>query len=407
MAEPFVIVGASLAGAKAAQTLREEGFDGGVVLIGDEAERPYERPPLSKDYLRGEAEDKPYVHDDAGYYAEHDIELRTSTTVEAIDPGAHTVTLAGGETLAYDKLLLTTGARPRRLNLPGVDLDGVHTLRTLADSDALRARLDAGARIVTIGAGWIGLEVAASARQKGCDATILEHGRLPLERILGPELGEIYRDVHTEQGARFVGQARIEAIEGEDRVTGVRLADGTVLDADVVVLGVGVEPRVELAQAAGLEVDGGILVDAHLRTSAPDVYAAGDVANVLHPLYGERVRVEHWDNAIKQGPVAARNMLGQDTPWDHLPYFFSDQYDVGMEYAGRVTEWDAVVIRGDTAKREFLAFWCQAGRVRAAMNVNIWDVQDELRALIRSGNVVDRSRLADPNVPLGDVTSHR
>jgi 3-phenylpropionate/trans-cinnamate dioxygenase ferredoxin reductase component len=404
MAEPFVIVGASLAGAKAAQTLREEGFDGGVVLIGDEAERPYERPPLSKDYLRGEADGKPYVHDD-GFYAEHDIELLTSTTVEAIDPGAHTVTLAGGETLAYSKLLLATGARPRRLNLPGVDLDGVHTLRTLADSDALRARLDAGARIVTIGAGWIGLEVAASARQRGCDATILEHGRLPLERILGPELGEIYRDVHLEHGARFVGQARIEAIEGEDKVTGVRLADGTVLDADVVVLGVGVEPRVELAQAAGLEVDGGILVDAHLRTSAPDVYAAGDVANILHPLYGERVRVEHWDNAMKQGPAAARNMLGQDAPWDHLPYFFSDQYDVGMEYAGRVTEWDAVVIRGDTAKREFLAFWCQAGRVRAAMNVNIWDVQDELRALIRSGNVVDRSRLADPDVPLGDLTN--
>ena len=394
----FVIAGASLAGAKAAETLREEGFDGRVVLIGDEAERPYERPPLSKDYVRGEADSKPYVHD-ASFYAEHDIELRTATAVEAIDPAASQVSLAGGESLGFDRLLLATGARPRRLSLPGAELDGVMYLRRVEDSDAIRNRIDAGGRLVTIGAGWIGAEVAASARQRGCDVTILEMTELPLERVLGPELGAFYRDVHTDNGVDFLGGVAVEAIEGDGRVEAVRLADGRRFDADFVVAGIGVEPRVELAAAAGLEIDNGVACDARLRTSAENVYAAGDIANAMHPLYGTRVRVEHWANALNQGPHAARAMLGSEAPYETVPYFFSDQYDVGMEYAGYAADWDEVVFRGDPASREFIAFWLKDERVQAGMNVNVWDVTDHIQAIIVAGAPVDRARLTDPDVP--------
>jgi 3-phenylpropionate/trans-cinnamate dioxygenase ferredoxin reductase subunit len=370
--ETFVIVGASLTGAKAAETLRSEGFEGRVLLVGAEAERPYERPPLSKQYLRGERDVRPYVHDEA-FYAENDIELRTGTEVTAIDPGASTVTLAGGEAIGFDKLLIATGAQPRRLDLPGVV-----TLRSVEDSDAIRARIEAGGRLVVIGAGWIGAEVAASAREKGCEVTLLERDELPLERVLGAQLGAIYRDVHLDHGVEFVGGAAIEGI-GDD---GVRLADGRVFAADFVVAGVGVVPRVGLGEAAGLPVDNGILTDEYLQTSAPGIFAAGDVANAMHPFYGERVRVEHWDNALHQGPAAARNMLGRQQAYDRIPYFFSDQYDVGMEYSGRATATDEVVFRGDVAKREFVAYWIRDGVVVAGMNVNIWDVHDDIRALI-------------------------
>ncbi len=394
--QTFVIVGASLAGAKAAETLRAEGFDGRVVLLGAEPERPYERPPLSKEYLRGEADGKPYVHDE-GFYGEQEIELRTSTRVEAIDPGASTVTLAGGETLAFDRLLIATGAQPRPLTLPGAER--ALTLRTTADSDTIRARIEAGGRLVTIGAGWIGSEVAASARQKGCEVTILEMTEVPLERVLGPELGAVYRDVHTDHGTTFIGGAAVEAIEAG----GVRLGDGRLIEADFVVAGVGVQPRTALAEGAGLAVDNGILVDEHLRTSAPAIFAAGDVANVAHPFFGERIRVEHWHNALEQGPAAARAMLGSDDPYDRIPYFFSDQYDVGMEYAGFAREWDRVVFRGDRAAREFIAFWVAGGRVLAGMNVNVWDVTDDIQKLIRSRATVDEARLADPDVPLARI----
>jgi 3-phenylpropionate/trans-cinnamate dioxygenase ferredoxin reductase subunit len=395
---PFVIViaGASLAGAKAAETLRAEGFDGRVVLLGDESERPYERPPLSKEYLRGEAEGKPYVHDES-FYAEQDIELRTSTRVEAIDAGASTVTLEGGETVTFDALLIATGAEPRRLSLPGAER--ALTLRTTADSDTIRERIEAGGRLVTIGAGWIGSEVAASARQKGCEVTILEMTQVPLERVLGPELGAFYRDVHVDNGTTFIGGASVDGIEDG----GVRLGDGRLIEADFVVAGVGVQPRTALAEAAGLAIDNGILVDEHLRTSAPNIFAAGDVANIAHPFFGERIRVEHWHNALEQGPAAARAMLGSTDPYDRIPYFFSDQYDVGMEYAGYAREWDRVVFRGDPAGREFIAFWVAGGRVLAGMNVNVWDVTDDIQKLIRSRATVDEARLADPGVPLDEI----
>ena len=401
-ASTFVIVGASLTGAKAAETLREEGFDGRLVLIGEEPQRPYERPPLSKDYLRGEAHAKPYVHDES-FYAEKDVELRTSTAVDGIDPRAGEAMLASGEIVKFDRLLLATGAAPRRLALPGAELDGVLYLRTIEDSDSIRDRIQAGGKLVTVGAGWIGAEVAASARQKGCDVTILDRAEVPLERVLGPELGAIYRDIHTDHGVEFVGGARIEAIEGDGSVAGVRLADGQTIDADFVIVGVGVAPRVELAQSAGLEIDNGVVADELLRTSAPKLFAAGDVANAMHPFYGRRLRVEHWFNALEQGPAAARNMLGRGEPYEKIPYFFSDQYDVGMEYAGFATDWDEVVFRGDVEAREFIAFWLSRGQVAAGMNVNVWDVTDEIQALIRSRATTDPVRLRDPEVPLSEL----
>jgi 3-phenylpropionate/trans-cinnamate dioxygenase ferredoxin reductase component len=396
----FVIVGASLAGAKAAETLRTEGFGGRVVLIGSERERPYERPPLSKDYLRGESgRDKVYVHDE-GFYSEREIELRLGTTVTGIDTGTAQVALDDGERLRYDRLLLTTGAEPRRLPIAGGELDGVLYLRSVGDSDALRERLDRGGSVVVVGAGWIGAEVAASARQRGLDVTVVEPTSVPLERVLGAEVGAVYRDVHADHGVRMLLGTGVDAFEGGTAVERVRTSDGQLLECDFVVVGVGVQPRTQLADAAGLAVDDGILVDEHLRTEAPGVFAAGDAANAFHPLYGERVRVEHWANALHQGPVAARNMLDKAEPYDNVPYFFSDQYDVGMEYAGLARTWDRVVFRGDTAGREFIAFWMVGDRVVAGMNVNVWDVTDDIQRLIRERVAVDDRRLADPEIAL-------
>src|SRR4051794_11525556 len=398
MPEPatHVIVGASLAGAKTSEALRTEGFEGRNVLVGAEDERPYERPPLSKDYLRGESErEKAYVHP-AGFYEEHDIELLTGTTVSAIDTDARTVAL-GGESIGYDRLLIATGAEPRRLNVPGADLEGVHYLRTLPDSDRLHA---AGGRAVVIGAGWIGSEVAASARQMGHDVALVEMTEVPLERVVGREVGAFYADVHRAQGVELHMGTGVEALEGSGKVERVRLADGTTLDCDYVVVGVGVLPRVELAEQAGIAVGDGILVSQRLETSVPGVFAAGDVANAYHPVLGRKLRVEHWANALNQPAVAARAMLGKDASYDRLPYFFSDQYDVGMEYTGHATEWDEVVFRGDPASREFVAFWLSGGRVLAGMNVNVWDVTDAIKALIASGDPVPVDRLRDPDVPL-------
>jgi 3-phenylpropionate/trans-cinnamate dioxygenase ferredoxin reductase component len=400
-----VIVGAGMAGAKAAETLREEGYDGRVVLVGEEREAPYERPPLSKDYLRGESErDAARVHPE-GFYEEHDIEVLTGERVDALDVGSREVALDGGTRLGYDRLLIATGASPKALPIDGAGLDGIMTLRTIADSDALRERLAAKPRVLVVGAGWIGCEVAASARQLGCDVTIVEVAALPLERVLGPELGAVYRDVHADHGVTYLGETGVERFEGEGRVERVRTTGGTTLDADLVVVGVGVAPRVELARAAGLAVSDGIEVDAGLATSAPGVFAAGDVALARHPLLGRAIRVEHWANALEQGPAAARAMLGREVSYDKVPYFFSDQYDVGMEYSGHSEGADRVVFRGDPATREFIAFWLRDGRVLAGMNVNLWDVADPIQALVRWGGRVDPDRLADPDAALDDTAA--
>jgi 3-phenylpropionate/trans-cinnamate dioxygenase ferredoxin reductase subunit len=398
--QPFVIVGASLAGAKAAETLRTEGFTGRVVLIGEETERPYERPLLSKDYLRGDKPaDKLFVHEE-GFYPDNDIELITGTRVEALDPGAHEISLSGGRRMPYNRLLLATGAVPRRLPLPGADLPGVRYLRQMGDADALRTAITGASRVVVIGAGWIGSEVAACARQMGTEVTIVAPDAIPLERVLGQEVGSIYRDLHTEHGVELRLSTRIEAIVGKGAAQGVRTTLGSVIEGDLVVVGIGAAPRDELAKDAGLTIDNGVAVDEFLRTSAVDVFAAGDVAATWNTRYNKRIRVEHWANALNQGPVAARNMLGQDTAYTKVPYFYSDQYDLGMEYNGYATDWDQVVMRGDRAAREFLAFWLKGGRVLAAMNANVWDQGDDIKALIRTGGTVDAGRLADLSVPL-------
>lgn len=401
--QTFAIVGASLAGAKAAETLRTMGFDGRIVLCGAEAELPYERPELSKKYLRGEFErERLYVHPEE-FYGEQQIELRCSTRVEQIDVAASELTLADGERLRYDRLLIATGAEPRKLSLPGAELDGVHYLRELADADQLREHFSAAQRLVVVGAGWIGSEAAASARQLGLEVTVIEPQSVPLERVLGLELGAFYRDVHADHGVKMLLGTGVGELAGSSRVERVRTTDGQDIECDLVLVGVGVIPRTELAERAGLDVQNGILVDQDLRTSAPEVFAAGDVANHEHPLLGERVRVEHWANALNQGPAAARNMLGTAAPYERIPYFFSDQYDVGMEYSGNAKPGDELVVRGEITAGEFIAFWLRDGRVVAGMNVNVWDVVEPIQALIRARAVVDRGRLRDPEIALDQV----
>ncbi len=403
--QTFVIVGAAMAGGKAAETLRSEGFDGRIVLLGDEPVRPYERPPLSKDYLRRESDFDAAALEPADFYDINNIELRTSTSVTAIDPGASEVELGAGERLSYDRLLFTTGARPRVLSVPGADLPGVRYLRTVADSDALYQAITTSGPVVVIGAGWIGAEVAASARQLGADVAMIEVMSVPLERVLGTEVGTIYRDLHAAHGVQLHLGVGVDSIAGAGRAEEVRLTDGTVVPAGTVVVGVGVEPRTDLAEAAGLELDNGVVTDEYLATSTAGIFAAGDVANVFYPFYGARIRLEHWSAALNQGPTAAKNMLGQATAYDRIPYFFSDQYDLGMEYRGWAPTFDGVVFRGDPSGGEFIAFWMRDATVVAAMNANIWDQGDAIEALLRAGRPVDPARLADPGVDLASLAS--
>ena len=398
--QTFIIAGASLAGAKAAEELREQGFDGRVVLLGAEPERPYERPPLTKDYLRGESpREQAYVHAEE-FYAEQRIELLTSTTVTAIDPVVSTVTVGDGRELRFDRLLLATGAEPRRIPVPGAALGGVYYLRSMADCDALRERLDGGGHVAVVGAGWIGSEFAASARQRGFEVTVIDPLSLPNERIFGREIGGFYRDVHAQHGVELLLGDGVHSFEGDGTVARVRTTGGRTVDCDFAVVGIGVSPRTKLAHEAGLEVENGILVDERLQTSAHNVFAAGDVANAWHPFFEQRVRVEHWANALNQGPAAARAMLGEPVSYDRIPYFYSDQYDVGMEYSGYAPNWDEVVFRGDPAGGEFLAFWLRDARVVAGMNVNVWDVNEHVQALIRSRGPIDATALSDPDTPL-------
>ena len=401
----FVIAGAGLAGAKAAQTLREEGFEGDVVLLGEEPERPYERPPLSKGLLLGAAERETVFVHEPNWYTEHDVDLRTGIGVAAIDRAARRVEMADGQRVSYDALLLATGSTPRPLDVPGAYLDGVLKLRTLTDSDRIAAALVAGAKLVVVGGGWIGLEVAAAARQQGVDVTVLERSELPLLRVLGPDVARVFADVHRDHGVAFRSGAGVREFRGDGRVSSVALQDGTQLPADVVVVGVGVHPNVGLAETAGLAVDNGVVLDQALRSSDPRIYAAGDIANAYHRLYGTHLRVEHWATALHSGPAAARSMLGIDVVYDRLPYFYTDQYDLGMEYTGYAPAgaYDTVVIRGDLAEREFIAFWTAGERILAGMNVNVWNVTADIEEFIRSAAPVDLARLADPDVPLKDV----
>ncbi|THA26576.1 NAD(P)/FAD-dependent oxidoreductase [Streptomyces sp. RKND-216] len=409
--QTFVIIGGGLAGAKAAETLRDEGFTGRVILIGDERDHPYERPPLSKGYLTGGTErDSVFVHAPS-WYAGAEVELHLGQPAVRIDPEARAVTLGDGARVHYDRLLLATGAEPRRLKVPGTDLAGVHHLRRLAHAERLRGVLAARGRenghLVIAGAGWIGLEVAAAARGYGMEVTVIEPEPTPLHAVLGPQMGSFFTDLHRDHGVRFHFGARLTRIVGQDgMVQAVETDDGEEHPAHEVLAAIGAAPRVGLARAAGLDLAerpvGGVAVDASLRTSDPHIYAAGDVAAEQHPLLGSRLRVEHWANALNSGPAAARAMLGQEVTYDRVPYFFSDQYDLGMEYSGWAPPgaFDEVLVRGDLGKREFIAFWLREGRVLAGMNANVWDVTGPIQRLIRSGRPVDRQALADPGTPL-------
>jgi 3-phenylpropionate/trans-cinnamate dioxygenase ferredoxin reductase component len=398
--DSVVIAGGGLAGANAAFELRKLGYVGRLVLVSEENEPPYERPPLSKEYLRGEKPlEKARVRplDD---YRREGIELLGGRRAVTLDPSARTVNLDDGTDLAYDALVIATGSSPRPLRTPGAMLDGVHYLRTVADADALRTSADAARRIAVIGGGWIGSEVAASLRQLGHDVTLISNRPRPLERILGPEVADVYRDAHLRHGGHLIN-GEVTALVGDQRVSAVGVAGGDRLDADLVVAGVGAAPRLKLAQRAGLEIrEGGIATDEYLRSSVPSIYAAGDVAAAWHPRYARHLRVEHWDNAIRQGKAAAANILGAGAPYVRTPYFFSDQFDLGMEYRGFAPEWGRVIIRGDLDARKFHAFWLADGRVIAAMNVNLWDDGKELRRLVESEERIDPARLADAAVSL-------
>lgn len=405
MSERIVIVGGGLAAATAAEELRTRGYDGAIALVTAEPHRPYQRPPLSKGYLAGEEGlDSVFVHPE-GWEAEHRVELHVGDPARGI--ADHAVELASGAELPFDRLLIATGAKPRPLAVPNGSAPGVRTFRTLDDADALRSALaEGGRRVVFIGSGWIGLELAAAARGYGNDVTIVSQDRIPLATALGDEMGAMFQELHEQHGAKFLLERDVTGIEvGDDgSATGVQTSLETV-PADLVIVGIGAVPDTELAETAGLEIDRGILVDERLATSSPDIFAAGDVANAFHPVLGARLRSEHWANAIASGKVAASSMLGGDAVLDEIPYFYTDQYDLGMEYSGYgpLADGAEVVIRGDRSARELIAFWVRDGRVVAGMNVSIWDVNEEVQRLIRDRVVVDRERLADPSVELASI----
>jgi 3-phenylpropionate/trans-cinnamate dioxygenase ferredoxin reductase component len=404
----FVIIGGGLGGAKAAEALRDKGFDGKVVLLADEEYLPYERPPLSKDFLAGKKSLDDFTVHDSEWYRKNKIELRTDTEAVAIDPSAHTVTLSDDSNVPYDKLLLATGSRPRWLTVPGADSTGVHYLRKYDDASNLNTALKEGSSLAIVGAGWIGLEVAASARQRGVDVTVVETAKVPLSAAVGDEVGKVFAQLHRDHGVDLRLETEVKAITTEDgTATGLKLGDGSTVTADRVLIAIGAQPNIELAERAGLPTeDGGVLVDASLRSGNPDIYVVGDIAAAEHPLFEERIRTEHWANALKQPDVAVAGMLGEPGEYQELPYFFTDQYDLGMEYAGYAPNYQRVVFRGDKGAREFVAFWLDTDdRVLAGMQVNIWDALDDIKSLIRKKAPVDPDSLADPEVPLSDALS--
>jgi 3-phenylpropionate/trans-cinnamate dioxygenase ferredoxin reductase component len=392
----FAIIGGGLAGAKAAEALRDKDFDGHIVLFAAEEHLPYERPPLSKEYLLGKKQVGEFNAASSAWYRDHHVELQLGTEVSAIDPGAHTVSLPDGSTTSYDKLVLATGSKSRRPPIPGADAHGVHYLRTIDDAEALNSLLTEGSSLAVVGAGWIGLEVTAGARERGVNVIVVEAAEVPLEAALGRELGEVFAQLHRDHGVDLRLDATVDEITtAGGKATGLKLGGGSIVAADTVLVAVGAVPNLGLAEKAGLATgDGGVLVDASLRTSDPDIYAVGDIAAAEHPVFGLRIRTEHWANALKQPAVAAAGMLGKPAEYTELPYFFTDQYDLGMEYVGYAPVYERVVFRGDVAGREFTSFWLDSeDRVLAGMNVNIWEGLDDIKALIRSREPVDPGQL--------------
>jgi 3-phenylpropionate/trans-cinnamate dioxygenase ferredoxin reductase subunit len=401
-----VIVGGGLGGVKAAEALRDNDFDGRIVLFAEEEHLPYERPPLSKEFLSGKKVLNDFTVQPSAWYRDHQVDLRLGTTVSSIDRDAHTVVLPDGSAEHYDKLLLATGSRSRRPAIPGSDAVGVHYLRTVDEATALDSALTEGSALAIVGAGWIGLEVAASARERGVAVTVVESAGLPILAALGREAGAVFAKLHRDHGVDLRLNSAVDAITvSGGAATGLTLGDGSGVIADAVLVAVGAAPNIELADRAGLQiVDGGVLVDSSLRSTDPDIFAVGDIAAAEHPFFGTRIRTEHWANALKQPAVAAKAMLGKQAEYSELPYFFSDQYDLGMEYVGYAPDYARVVFRGDVDGREFVAFWLDhADRVLAGMNVNVWDVLENVKTMIRAQAPVDRGRLADTDVALSDV----
>lgn len=392
----FAIVGGGLAGAKAAEALRDKDFDGHIVLFAAEEHLPYERPPLSKEYLLGKKQFGEFTAASSAWYRDHHVELQLGTEVSAIDTDGHTVSLPDGTTVGYDKLLLATGSTPRRPPIPGAGAEGVLYLRTIDDAQALNSVLAEGTSLAIVGAGWIGLEVAAGARDRGAAVTVVETAEVPLMGALGREAGEIFATMHRDHGVDLrLGTTVDEITTAGGKATGLKLGDGSTVAADAVLVAVGATANIGLAEQAGLATgNGGVLVDATLRTSNPDIFAVGDIAAAEHPVFGTRIRTEHWANALKQPAVAAAGMLGKPQEYAELPYFFTDQYDLGMEYVGHAPDYDRVLFRGDVAGREFTAYWLDdANRVLAGMNVNIWEGLDDIKSLVRSREPVDPEKL--------------
>jgi 3-phenylpropionate/trans-cinnamate dioxygenase ferredoxin reductase component len=400
----FVIVGGGVAAAKAAEGFRAAGGEGTGVVLAAEPELPYERPPLSKEFLRGEAgREKTRTHDEA-WYRDHDVEVLLATRASTLDPAARTVTTEIGDQLRYaGGLVLATGAQPVRLELPGGDLDGVYYLRTVEDAERLRAAISRAESMVILGGGFIGAEVAASATQMDTRVTILEVADTLWTRAVGPEMGRFFEAFLRDRGVHVRTRTRAERLEGGRQVEAVVLPDGSRLPADLVVIGVGARPDTDLAERAGLPVDNGILVDGQLR-AAGGVWAAGDVANAEHPLFG-RIRIEHWAEALNQGLLAGRNLAGAGERYDRVPYFFSEQFDLYLSYLGHVRIWDELVVRGsrEVAEPRFVAWYLRGGAPRAALIVNDQDAEDPVREVIRRGRPVDPVRLADPAVELGGL----
>jgi 3-phenylpropionate/trans-cinnamate dioxygenase ferredoxin reductase subunit len=394
----MVIVGANLTGGAAATTLRTEGFDGNIVLIGAEPHLPYERPPLSKEYLRGEATAESTLLHTEAWYQENAVELRLSTRATRIDPGEGIVELVGGERVPYEKVLVATGGTNRRLSVPGADLDGIYELRTIEDADRIKAEAVPGRKAVVVGAGFIGSEVAASLRQMAVEVDVVEMYEVPLLRVVGREVGRLYEAIHRDEGVRFHFDQVVERFEGTDTVESVVTSRGTTIDCDLVVVGIGIQPNTEVVSGTQVAVENGIVVDEFCRTGVPGIYAAGDVANHYHPVFEDRLRVEHWDNALKQGAAAARSMMGRGAPFDDPHWFWSDQYEHNLQYMGFAAEWDELVIRGSIEQRSFAGFYLKGGVVKAAVGVNRGKDVRRARELIRSKVPVDPAALRDEDV---------
>ncbi len=400
MTETFVIVGAGLAGGGAAATLREEGFDGRVVLIGAEPQPPYERPPLSKEYLRGESSFEQALFQPLNFYGENDIETRFGVRVTRVDAPEKVIELDSGERVPYEALLVATGGRNRRPPIPGIDLEGIYGLRTVADSDRIRAEVSLGRKAVVVGMGFIGSEVAASLRQSGVEVTVVDRNKVPLRRVLGEEVGRVVEGIHRDHGTELIFEDEVAAFEGAERVKRITTQRGRRIDCDFVVVGLGVEPATELLAGTGVGIDNGILVDEYLRTAVEGIYAAGDVANHYHPVFERHLRVEHWQNALKQGPAAARNMLGENEPYGEIPWFWSDQYEHNLQYAGFHTEWDELVVRGSTEERNFAAFYRKDERVLAAVTINRGRDLRRSIPLIKAQEEIAAAKLSDLDVDL-------